>query len=221
VRADGVLYFDYEDSFSNKGTGTFRPLAKGGYALSIHITDVRDSRCLTFYGDVTLQRNDARDRQRLADELQQRRFDEAARAAWPEALEDFPMSEGSVSVVGFKITTKDTPDQGDAAAEGRRHEFVVENLKTGRSCAFSAPSVGLRILKPAGGWPQLEVWSRRGGSEFRRSLYTFRAGRYECLRQDRFTRYVSEAGPQKLPPATVPGRDDALYFMVSQIPPQE
>ena len=55
IGSDGVLRFAYEDSFSNRGSGTFRrsPL---GYALSIHIDHVHDSRCMMFYGDFTLQR---------------------------------------------------------------------------------------------------------------------------------------------------------------------
>jgi hypothetical protein len=52
---DGTLRFAYEDSFSNKGTGTFKRTARG-YALSIHIDEVNDPRCLPFYGDFTLQR---------------------------------------------------------------------------------------------------------------------------------------------------------------------
>ncbi len=55
VDAHGTLRFTYEDSFSNKGDGTFRR-AKGGYLLSIHIQDVQDSRCLPFYGEHLLQR---------------------------------------------------------------------------------------------------------------------------------------------------------------------
>lgn len=56
----GVFRFTYEDSFSNKGTGTFRRTRKG-YLLSIKIDDVQDSRCLVFYGDKTLQRRSAKE----------------------------------------------------------------------------------------------------------------------------------------------------------------
>jgi hypothetical protein len=52
---DGTLRFGYEDSFSNKGTGTFKRTSRG-YALSIHIDEVNDPRCMPFYGDFTLQR---------------------------------------------------------------------------------------------------------------------------------------------------------------------
>jgi hypothetical protein len=55
VDSSGILHFSYEDSFSNKGDGTFRRTKKG-YLLSIHISDVEDSRCLPFYGEHTLQR---------------------------------------------------------------------------------------------------------------------------------------------------------------------
>lgn len=56
VDYDGVLRFTYEDSFSNKGTGTFRRTTKA-YLLSIQIDHVEDSRCLVFYGEHTLQRD--------------------------------------------------------------------------------------------------------------------------------------------------------------------
>jgi len=55
IDRDGVLRFTYEDSFFNKGTGTFRHTKKG-YLLSIHVDHVEDSRCLVFYGEHTLQR---------------------------------------------------------------------------------------------------------------------------------------------------------------------
>jgi len=55
VDHDGVLHFTYEDSFANKGKGTFRRTGKG-YLLSIQIDQVEDTRCLVFYGEHTLQR---------------------------------------------------------------------------------------------------------------------------------------------------------------------
>ena len=55
IDRDGVLRFTYEDSFFNKGTGTFRHTKKG-YLLSIQVDHVEDSRCLVFYGEHTLQR---------------------------------------------------------------------------------------------------------------------------------------------------------------------
>ncbi len=55
IDRDGVLRFTYEDSFFNKGTGTFRRTKKG-YLLSIQIDHVEDSRCLVFYGEHTFQR---------------------------------------------------------------------------------------------------------------------------------------------------------------------
>lgn len=60
VDREGVFRFSYEDSFSNKGTGTFRRTKKG-YLLSIKIDDVQDSRCLVFYGEKTLQRRSAKE----------------------------------------------------------------------------------------------------------------------------------------------------------------
>ena len=56
VDHDGVLRFTYEDSFFNKGTGTFRRTTRA-YLLSIQIDHVEDSRCLVFYGEHTLQRD--------------------------------------------------------------------------------------------------------------------------------------------------------------------
>lgn len=64
IGADGVLRFEFEDSFSNRGSGTFRR-ARGGYGLSIHIDEVHESRCLPFYGTHVLRRvkgNNARSR---------------------------------------------------------------------------------------------------------------------------------------------------------------
>lgn len=55
IDSDGVLRFDYEDSFFNKGTGTFR-WTKNGYKLSIDISEMRDSRCAMYYGDFVLKR---------------------------------------------------------------------------------------------------------------------------------------------------------------------
>ena len=55
IDREGVLRFTYEDSFFNKGTGTFRR-AKKGYLLSINIDHVEEPRCLAFYGEHTLQR---------------------------------------------------------------------------------------------------------------------------------------------------------------------
>jgi hypothetical protein len=56
IDPDGVLRFTYEDSFFNKGHGTFRHTSKG-YLLSIQIDHVEDSRCLVFYGEHALQRD--------------------------------------------------------------------------------------------------------------------------------------------------------------------
>jgi hypothetical protein len=55
IDSDGVLRFEYEDSFSNKGTGTFRR-TKAGYKLSIDITEMREPRCAMFYGGFVLKR---------------------------------------------------------------------------------------------------------------------------------------------------------------------
>lgn len=55
VDANGTFRFTYEDSFFNKGDGTFRR-AKNGYLLSIRIQDVRESRCLPFYGEHLFRR---------------------------------------------------------------------------------------------------------------------------------------------------------------------
>jgi hypothetical protein len=49
IDGEGVLCFNYEDSFSNKGRGTFRKSGKG-YLLSIGIEQVKEPRCLVFYG---------------------------------------------------------------------------------------------------------------------------------------------------------------------------
>ena len=56
IDRDGVLRFTYEDSFFNKGNGTFRHTKKG-YLLSILIDHVEDPRCLVFYGEHICQRD--------------------------------------------------------------------------------------------------------------------------------------------------------------------
>ena len=53
--SDNILRFTYGDSFSNRGSGSFRRTTRG-YALSIEITEVADPRCMMFYGDFTLHR---------------------------------------------------------------------------------------------------------------------------------------------------------------------
>ena len=55
IDSDGVLRFKYEDSFFNKGTGTFRRI-KNTYKLSIDITDMQEPRCAMYYGDFVLKR---------------------------------------------------------------------------------------------------------------------------------------------------------------------
>jgi hypothetical protein len=55
IGPDGVFRFTYEDSFSNRGTGTFRHGPRG-YELSIQITEVVDPRCMAFYDDFTFER---------------------------------------------------------------------------------------------------------------------------------------------------------------------
>ncbi len=56
IDRDGVFHFTFEDSFSNKGTGTFRRTRKG-YLLSIRIDQVKEPRCLEFYGEHVFQRD--------------------------------------------------------------------------------------------------------------------------------------------------------------------
>ena len=61
VGSDGVLNFDYEDSFANKGMGTLQRTKNGEFRMIIDIKDVQDARCLGFYGEHILKRSrDAR-----------------------------------------------------------------------------------------------------------------------------------------------------------------
>lgn len=56
IDSEGVLRFEYEDSFFNKGTGTFQRV-KNGYNLFIHIDDLVEQRCAMYYGgDFILKR---------------------------------------------------------------------------------------------------------------------------------------------------------------------
>lgn len=61
IGADGVLRFPYEDSFSNRGTGSFRR-TRHGYRLIIDITHLREPRCDMFYGDWPMRRTSVRPR---------------------------------------------------------------------------------------------------------------------------------------------------------------
>lgn len=55
VDAKGVLHFDYEDSFGNKGAGSIRSVPHG-CRLVIDIKQVMETRCLPFYGEHFLER---------------------------------------------------------------------------------------------------------------------------------------------------------------------
>ena len=56
IDSEGVLRFEYEDSFSNKGTGTFQRV-KNGYKLFIQIDGLVEERCAMYYGgDFILKR---------------------------------------------------------------------------------------------------------------------------------------------------------------------
>jgi len=52
---DGVLSFDFKDSFNNEGTCTLEP-GKRGYQLSITVIKVVDPSPFHFYGSVLLRR---------------------------------------------------------------------------------------------------------------------------------------------------------------------
>jgi hypothetical protein len=50
IAGKNTLHFNWEDSFSNSGTGTIT-LSGNGIKVSMKITRVADPRCLGFYGD--------------------------------------------------------------------------------------------------------------------------------------------------------------------------
>ena len=52
---DGILSFDFEDSFGNEGTCTLQPVANG-YRLSMTIVKVVDISPFHFYGTVVLKK---------------------------------------------------------------------------------------------------------------------------------------------------------------------
>lgn len=52
---DGVLSFEFKDSFNNEGTCTLEP-GKGGYHLSITVIKVVDPSPFHFYGSVLLKK---------------------------------------------------------------------------------------------------------------------------------------------------------------------
>jgi hypothetical protein len=47
---DGIFRFQFQDSFSNRGTGTFRRVGRR-YLLHIDISEVAESRIMAAYGD--------------------------------------------------------------------------------------------------------------------------------------------------------------------------
>jgi hypothetical protein len=56
VGADGVLRFDYSDSFENRGAGTLRRTGDG-VELEIELEQVEEPRCLVFYERQLLMRS--------------------------------------------------------------------------------------------------------------------------------------------------------------------
>jgi hypothetical protein len=55
---DGVFHFQFEDSFSNRGSGTFRRVGDH-YLLHIDISDVAEPSIMSAYGDTPLHRDKA------------------------------------------------------------------------------------------------------------------------------------------------------------------
>jgi hypothetical protein len=53
---DGIFRFQYQDSFSNRGSGTFRRVGDH-YLLHIDISDVAEPRIMSAYGDTPLYRH--------------------------------------------------------------------------------------------------------------------------------------------------------------------
>jgi|GEM_PF-3107407 len=53
---EGVFRFEFQDSFLNRGSGTFRRAGKH-YLLHIEISHVAESRIMSFYDDTPLQRD--------------------------------------------------------------------------------------------------------------------------------------------------------------------
>lgn len=53
---DGVFLFEFQDSFSNRGSGTFRRAGKH-YLLHIDISHLAEPRIIVFYDDIPLQRD--------------------------------------------------------------------------------------------------------------------------------------------------------------------
>jgi len=59
---NGVLTFNFKDSFDNEGTCTLAP-AKGGYHLCITVSKVVDSGPFHFYGDILLKKTSNKPRE--------------------------------------------------------------------------------------------------------------------------------------------------------------
>jgi hypothetical protein len=97
--------------------------------------------------------------------------------------------------------------------------FTVRNRKTGWEATFYNVSVGVRLLPPFRGRPQLEIWERGGGGLWSRCLIRFVHGEYRWVRADEFSEWTSADRPTKSwITATLPRSDDILYFMETRIP---
>lgn len=209
--SNGVFHFDFEDSFSNKGTGTFSKVPEG-YALSIDITTVADSRCMMFYGEDILQKDDSRFAEINRTHAEWTRRKQFVNAQWPAALQEFPAKANSLTVGDFEIHSKTSSDQSGAESGEQIFDISVQNLKSGQSQNFSAPNIGMKILQNFEGWPQFEIWSLAGGSLCERSLYQVYGGKYVKVRKDT---YLFEADGKKL----IPGDDSTVEFQLSSVAP--
>lgn len=55
VNAQGELVATFTDSFENTGIATIKPVS-GGVSFSVRIKDVKESRCLRLYREITLKK---------------------------------------------------------------------------------------------------------------------------------------------------------------------
>jgi hypothetical protein len=139
---------------------------------------------------------------------------------WPARVRDFP-DETPLKITwgGFHISVHESRDAATRRADDAppEYRFIIRNLKTDALTSFTAPSTQGAVLDRFGGYPQLELWTRRDAGLWSRHLYRFVRGQYRCVRIDDFTEVVSNARNSSII-TTVPGLEERLYFVETRMP---
>src|SRR4051812_19976678 len=87
---------------------------------------------------------------------------------WPKGVLSFP-EPGSQTSGQIRVTVRESDDQFGAGSGGAMYDITVRKLRTGAERTVNDQCVGVRVLQPYGGWPQLEIWGRGGGGSWSRA----------------------------------------------------